>query len=236
MGTDASALDAPIHTPVRRPETLQFDPIYVARTSRCSHRVESSGRPVTRNSHRGSAPPFEVGQNSVIRAGWGIFYDVAFSTALDPINGFPFNRWQFSSGTAATVTCQLLRLSDSAMLSGLRLPYHAQWNVAYERMFGTLELRLRVLCGFVGRRLLRYEGMPQPAPRWRSTWSRRTMANPVITASNCNTSGGCRARFQAIAAYTWSHSIDNGSSDSGVYLADPAAAGRGHPLSMFVTI
>src|SRR5262249_37515473 len=33
---------------------------------------------------------FRAGRNSVLRAGWGIFYDVAFSMALDPINGFPF--------------------------------------------------------------------------------------------------------------------------------------------------
>src|SRR6185369_6647719 len=72
---------------------------------------------------------FRAGQNSVIRAGWGVFYDVAFSTALDPINGSPFNRWQFGSGSAAAAPASGFGFRYA---SGLRLPYSLQWNLAYE--------------------------------------------------------------------------------------------------------
>ena len=79
---------------------------------------------------------FRAGQSSVIRAGWGIFYDVAFSTALDPINGFPFNRWQFSSGTSGRRAAVTLRPSASATPAVCGCPTRSQWNIAYERMFG----------------------------------------------------------------------------------------------------
>ena len=79
---------------------------------------------------------FRAGQNSVIRAGWGIFYDVAFSTALDPINGFPFNRWQFSSGGGSTVLADNLAFGFR-YARDLKLPYTQQWNIAYERMLGS---------------------------------------------------------------------------------------------------
>src|SRR5262249_27434323 len=77
-------------------------------------------------------------------------------------------------------------------------------------------------------RLLRYEGVPQQGS---------TEAQYLI-ATNNGQSGyhglelQYKRRFakglQAIAAYTWSHAIDNGSSDSGVYLAgQPVSADRG---------
>ena len=37
----------------------------------------------------------QVSPATVLRAGWGIFYDVEFGVATDPINAFPYNRWQF---------------------------------------------------------------------------------------------------------------------------------------------
>jgi hypothetical protein len=169
---------------------------------------------------------FRAGQSSVIRAGWGIFYDVAFSTALDPINGFPFNRWQFSAGTAAAVVSGTPAFGFR-YASDLRLPYTHQWNIAYERMFGISNFVSAAYVASSGHRLLRYEGMPQPG----------SALAQYLVATNHGASAyhGLELQYkrrlsrglQGIAAYTWSHSIDDGSSDSGVYLADPAATARG---------
>ena len=170
---------------------------------------------------------FRIGPTSVIRAGWGIFYDVAFSTALDPINGFPFNRWQFSSGTAATLQ-QNTPAFGFQYARNLMLPYTAQWNVAYERTFGLSNVVSASYVASAGHRLLRYEGVPQPG----STQSQFIVA----TNDGASTYHGLELQYkrrlarglQAIGAYTWSHSIDNGSSDSAVYLAGPpASADRG---------
>jgi hypothetical protein len=170
---------------------------------------------------------FRAGHNSVIRAGWGVFYDVAFSTALDPINGFPFNRWQFSSGVATAV------VADSPTYGfryarDLKLPYAQQWNVAYERMLGASDVISASYIGSSGHRLLRYEGMLQPG----TTEAQYLIATNHGTSAYHGLQMQYRRRFarglQGMAAYTWSHSIDNGSSDSGVYLAGlPPWADRG---------
>jgi hypothetical protein len=170
---------------------------------------------------------YRLGPRSVLRAGWGIFYDVAFSTALDPVNGFPFNRWQFSSapGSAGTGNSPAFGFRYSP---GLTLPYARQWNVAYERMFGLANVVSASAVASSGRRLLRYEGALQPG----------SSEAQYIVATNHGASGfhalevQYRRRFargvEALAAYTWSHSIDNGSSDSAVYQGTlPASADRG---------
>ena len=169
---------------------------------------------------------FRAGPRSVIRAGWGIFYDVAFSTALDPINGFPFNRWQFSAGPSGA------SLANAAFgfryATDLRLPYVQQWNVAYERVLGVSNVVSASLVASSGHRLLRYEGAPEQG----STEAEFLVA----TNHGASTYRGLELQFkrrftrglQGMAAYTWSHSIDNGSSDSGVYLAGPpTSADRG---------
>jgi hypothetical protein len=63
--------------------------------------LASTAEPLWRGRYNQLAPrigaAFRVDNNSVVRAGWGIFHDLGFGPAMDPINGFPFNRWQFSS-------------------------------------------------------------------------------------------------------------------------------------------
>jgi hypothetical protein len=159
---------------------------------------------------------YRLGSQSVLRAGWGIFYDTGFGAALDPVNGFPFNRWQFTLGGAAPPNGlgYGLRAAPS-----LRLPYVEEWNLSWERMFGMRNIVAISYVGSKGNRLLRYEGLLQPDAN----------AAQVAAATNDGDSHyhslavQFRRRLapglQGIAAYTWSHSIDNGSFDSGVYLA-----------------
>jgi hypothetical protein len=166
---------------------------------------------------------FRLTDTSVIRAGWGIFYDLGFSTALDPINGFPFNRWQFSAGQAAPPSAGLPAFGTRVAL-GLKLPYTAEWNVAYERMFGLRNTVSAAYVGSSGHRLLRYEGPLEPGTR----------EAQYVVATNGGGSDyqGLQLQYrrrltqglQGTAAYTWAHSIDNGSWDSGVYLAEPGVA------------
>lgn len=166
---------------------------------------------------------FRAGANSVIRAGWGVFYDVAFSTALDPINGFPFNRWQFTSGIASSglVNAPAYGFRYSR---DLKLPYTLQWNVAYERMFGRSNVVSASYVASSGQRLLRYEGVQQPG-------SQEAQYLVATNHGNSNYRGlelQFKRRFsrglQGMAAYTWSHSLDTGSADSGVYVAGPPAS------------
>ena len=118
--------------------------------------------------------------DSVLRAGWGIFYDVAFSAALNPINGFPFNRWQFGSGAAGT-TAGDVPAYGLRYQRDLKLPYTHEWNVAYERAFGRVNAASVSYVGSSGRRLLRHEVPRNPARGRRSTLWRPTADLPSIT-------------------------------------------------------
>jgi hypothetical protein len=162
---------------------------------------------------------YRFSENSVVRGGWGIFYDSGFSIALDPINGFPFNRWQFSPfGTAVPVTASAF---GPGTAPNLKLPYAMEWNVAYERAFGLRDIVSASYVGSRGQRLLRREGILQPD----------TNLSEFAVATNDGVSQyeGLELQYrrrlarglQAIASYAWSHSLDNGSWDSGLYLAGP---------------
>ena len=159
---------------------------------------------------------YRLDSHSVLRAGWGIFYDTGFGTALNPVNGFPFNRWQFTLGGAAPPNGPGYGLRHAP---NLRLPYVEEWNVSWERMFGMRNIVAISYIGSLGHRLLRYEGLLEPD----------TNAAQVAAATNDGHSHyhslaiqfrrRLASGLQGIAAYTWSHGIDNGSFDSGVYLA-----------------
>ncbi|HKE26445.1 MAG TPA: TonB-dependent receptor [Bryobacteraceae bacterium] len=159
---------------------------------------------------------FRLDSQSVVRAGWGIFYDTGFGAALDPINGFPFNRWQFTLGGSAPPNGPGYGLRSAP---NLRLPYAEEWNVSWERMFGMRNVVAVSYIASQGHRLLRYEGILQPgvnaAQVASATNDGRSHYQSLAVQFRRRLSPG----LQGIAAYTWSHSIDNGSFDSAVYLA-----------------
>jgi len=170
---------------------------------------------------------WRLNDHSVLRAGWGIFYDTDFSTAVDPINGFPFNRWQFSLGQAASPQTPAFGLRTSP---NLKLPYVMEWNIAWERMFGVRNIVSLSWVGSTGRRLLRYEGILQPGTDAAQVAAATNDGQSTYNAFEIQFRRRLARAVQGIAAYTWSHAIDNGSYDSAVYLAAqqlPPAADRG---------
>jgi hypothetical protein len=154
-----------------------------------------------------------VSDNLVLRAGAGVFYDLGFSSAVDMVNGGPYNRWRAFTGLA---TLQETIQYGFARERDLKLPYTTQWNVTLERL---LTRGSAVSIGYVGadgRRLLRRQAQF------------RTDANQVVLATNNGNSSyhslqlNYRSRsfrgLQGTASFTWSHAIDNGSWDSATWL------------------
>ncbi len=166
-------------------------------------------------------------ERTVLRAGFGLFYDLGFSAATDPINGFPFNRWQFS-GDGPTATLQ--PAFGRRYQPGLRLPYSLHWNATVERALRSTDFMAIAYVGSSGRNLLRREGWFRPNTR---------VADVVVATNNGRSSyHALQAQYrrsvarglQGLASYAWAHSIDNGSWDSGVALVTPelpAANDRG---------
>lgn len=162
---------------------------------------------------------------TVIRAGTGIFYDTGFSSVTDVLNGAPFNRWVVAlAGVLPSATPPPVVYGYA---SGLKLPWSAHWNVTVERMLAGETVLSAGYVGSMGRRLLRLEGFPA------------TSTNPsqIVLAGNQGSSSYHSLQVQArrslarglrgFAAYTWGHSIDNGSWNSAAFLVFPGATDRG---------
>jgi hypothetical protein len=156
---------------------------------------------------------------TVVRAGWGIFYDVEFGVATDPINAFPYNRWQFAGGGAAGgAGAAGAAPSGYGYAQNLKLPFSREWNVSVEHAFRGVDVVSASYVGSAGRRLLRREATLQPDSTIALTPTATNNGRSDFEALELQYRRKLAAGLQGLASYTWSHSIDNGSWDSGIYL------------------
>jgi len=108
----------------------------------------------------------------------------------------------------------------------LKLPRSYQWNVALEKSFAGKQALSVSYVGQAGRDLLRREGLFMP----NSSFSGEFQLNDNSARSNYNAlqlqyRRPLSAHLQALANYTWSHSLDNASDDLLVGLANTIISG-----------
>ena len=176
---------------------------------------------------------YRLANSSVLRASWGVFYHVGFSAAADAINGSPFNRWQLSTGGLANSFASVQGYHFDA---GLRVPRVLHWNIAMETALNTASMASIAYVGSSGRNLLRREGTLLSPELFGDrvggvsgvAYVQRMASSILATNHGESDYHALQVRLRlrmkqgllASAAYTWSHSIDNGSWDSGVSLVD----------------
>jgi hypothetical protein len=160
---------------------------------------------------------------TVLRSGGGLYYNSSLSIATDVLNGGPLSVTSFTSGIHSPFSSEL----SYGFMPGLRLPSVAQWNIALEQMLGAHDVVSLGYLGSAGRHLLRRElgGLGS------------TPTSMVVLTTNHGQSDyhalalQYRRRLarsvQASATYTWSHSIDNDSSDAFLVWAGPGPSDRG---------
>jgi hypothetical protein len=152
---------------------------------------------------------------TVIRAGAGFYLDSSLSLATDLVNGGPLNVAQYGSGRNGIFSTQL----RFGFPQNLHLPLVKQWNFSLEH---ALDDRNVVSIGYIGssgRDLIRREigGLGSTATDWYA----------VATNHGSSDYHSLQAQYrrrlsrgiQALASYAWSHSIDNSSTDAGLYWA-----------------
>ncbi len=157
---------------------------------------------------------------SILRAGFGVFYDAGLGAATDEINASPYNSWQLGAPYGSNPSP-----SGPAIQYGfagdLRLPRVREWNITWQQAWTDRGTASISYVGSSGERLLRREGMLFPAPG---------IAELELATSHGNSSyNGLQAQYrlrltdgvEGLFSYTWSHSIDTGSWDSPVYLVQP---------------
>ena len=157
---------------------------------------------------------------SVVRAGFGVFYDTGFAASTDEINGAPYNSFQLGLPYGASGLN-----SGPAVLYGfasnLRLPRSLEWNAGWQHAWADRATSSISYVGSRDDRLLRREGQIAPAPN--------VAELELATSNGSSTYHGLQADYrqrlvdglEGILSYTWSHSIDTGSWDSPVYLVQP---------------
>jgi hypothetical protein len=194
--------------------------------------LASAGTPLWNTTYGNFAPrvglAYSLTSNGdfVFRAGWGLFYDLGAGQAANLSTTFPN---VVSSGSVVTLpvanlTPFLPSISLQPPFSGeihafspnLTLPRSYQWNVALEKSFGGRQAVSATYVAQAGRDLLRQQGLAAPNSNF-GPFTRFFITQNDAT-SNYNAlqlqyRNSLSSRLQVLLNYTWSHSIDDASSD-----------------------
>jgi hypothetical protein len=175
---------------------------------------------------------------NVLRAGFGLFYDLGNGPTGNVFTGFPF-------ANAKIFSPQVFPLSpvDAAGLpptlappfgfmnafpSTLRQPYTYHWDLAWEQSVGTRQELTMSYVGAAGHRLIRQELIegPQLSPNFTGIFYVNNAGYSKYNSLQVKVRRHQTKRLEILASYTWAHSLDNVSADSGLGLPaiqiDPA--------------
>ena len=152
---------------------------------------------------------------TVLRAAAGLYYDSSLSIGTDLLNGGPFSLSAYNNPKYAPFSMLL----SYGFMPDLRLPVVEQWTAAVEH---AIDGRQTVSAGYVGsagRRLVRREmgGPGNSDVLWISLATNHGKAD--YHGLQLQYRRVLARGFQGFLSYTWSHSIDDSSSDSGLYWA-----------------
>jgi len=167
---------------------------------------------------------------TVFRAGGGLFYDSSMSIATDLINGGPFSITQLTNSAHAPFSSLL----SYAFSPNLRLPRLTEWNFTLDQALGGHDVLSMGYVGSAGRRLIRREvGGPGNTPTALFAFTTNNGASEY-QALQVQYRRRVLQGFQSLVSYSWSHSLDNDSSDAFLMWAGPGSnAARDHASSDF---
>ncbi len=163
---------------------------------------------------------------TVLRGGFGVFYDLSSSEAGNGVSttSYPFGSYKYpvsnfplSAAAAAPAPIAPPNASSGALYSvdpNLESPYTLQWNVAIEQALGTQQTLSVSYVGAAGRRLIQTASIYSPNPN--------LLQAQLVTNAGTSDYNALQLQFQrrlsrglqALASYSWSHSIDTGSAGS----------------------
>jgi hypothetical protein len=160
---------------------------------------------------------------AVLRAGWGLYYDLGLGPAASIGAFFPNSATSFNTNVpfpVANPTAYVPAISTNppyslvqAVAPDLRLPRSYQWNVALEKSLGDQTVSATYV-GQAGRDLLRNEALYRPNPNFGSAFELSLNdARSNYSALQVQYRRPLSKRIQVLASYTFSHSLDNASDD-----------------------
>ena len=164
--------------------------------------------------------------NFVLRAGWGIFYDLGTDAVGLLGSAYP----NVAANCCASVTVPLADTNPFLSVASLeppfpdgaqgfapnlKLPRSYQWNVAIEKSFAGQQALAITYVGQAGRDLLRQEGLPQPNENFLGAFlftNNHAISN--YNALQVQYRKPFSSRIQALFNYSYSHSLDSASNDT----------------------
>jgi Carboxypeptidase regulatory-like domain/TonB dependent receptor-like, beta-barrel len=171
-----------------------------------------------------------------LRAGFGIFYDLGQGSLGGVSSYFPYLAAQTiqPSPTPFPLSAQNATpppITGTPPVSGLlvadpglKLPRTYQWNVALEQALGNSQSLSVTYIGALGRDLLRATSLFNPNPNFVSVSVTDNSATSDYHALQVKFQRRLSHGLEALASYTFSHSIDNASTDAVAnYLSTPGA-------------
>lgn len=189
------------------------------------------GTPLWSTSYTDFAPRFGMAYNLmpksdlVLRAGAGVFYDLASDAAGDLAAFFPNDTAQCCMNASlpiadaspflpTIVTAPPVTDTVRGYAPGLKLPRSYQWNVALEKSIDGRQTVSATYVGQAGRDLLRQEGIAQPNANFTGNFLlTQNDARSNYNALQLQYRRPFSNHVQALLNYTWSHSLDNASAD-----------------------
>jgi hypothetical protein len=197
------------------------------------------GTPLYGTTYNNFAPRFGIAYQLFQRAGWetmlrggiGLFYDLGTGQVTTGFSNPPFISDPFPRTTtnvpfpvtgpaavpppiAATPPFSFVNAIDP----NLKLPRTYQWNVAVEQSLGANQTFSASYVAALGRRLINIKRLINPNPTFTSVNIVQNEATSDYHALQLQFQRRLSRGIQAIASYTWSHSIDEASSDFGIGL------------------
>lgn len=169
---------------------------------------------------------------TVLRGGFGVFYDLATSETGNIVNApqFPFGTTKIVAGTVFGGTATFpLSSSDAAppqitaalpISRGfafdphLKLPYALQWSVALEQALGSQQSLSASYIGSAGRRLIQSAKILSPNASFGQVNLTTNAATSDYDALQLQLQRRLSHGLQSLISYTWSHSIDTASAGS----------------------
>ena len=164
-----------------------------------------------------AAIAYQLGRDgrTVLRAGLGLYLDSSLSLATDLVNDGPLNVSNFQSPRNLFVLSQL----TFGFAPDLRLPLVRQWNASMEHAFGRSDVLSASYVGSSGDNLIRREiggaGSTNSSLLALGTNHGESVYQALQAQYRRRLAGG----IQSVVSYAWSHSIDNSSTDAGLYWA-----------------
>jgi hypothetical protein len=169
------------------------------------------------------------GFERVLRAGFGIFYDLGAGSLGQAFAGFP-NRQEtdfilqglpfpIPANIAAPPPFTTSIPPGGVTLSfasepDLQLPRTYQWNVAIEQSLGGNQSLTATYVAAIGRQLLREFDLFRPNPSFNTVLVFQNSATSDYHALQVQYQRRLSCGLQALGFYSWSHSIDEASNDS----------------------